>query len=240
MELARRLAAGAVLACAVLQATALADRTEGEPRNGDIRRYVLGEVYDQHRVEQRFLVRADGLSSVTVHPRPASPSPTGVVNLALRDITRASDGPVVQRASAPLPDLARSDAFTMAFAPQASRNRMYALEITVQGGSDGQGIGLLASRGEGYPRATLLLNGRQWWGQLVFETTVDGATSNFGAIAEQLGGSGIPAPRAVLLLVLLVLNATVFLLIQAFSRWPDPAATAALPGRTRPSLSATR
>ncbi len=222
------LAAGAVLACASIEVYALADRSRGEPRNLDIRRYVLGEIFDAHRVEQRFLVKANGLSSVTIHPRPASPSPTGTVVLELRDVTDGRERGVVQRISTPLVSLAQSESFTMRFPPQPSLYRDYALEVTVEGGSDGQGIGLLASRGEGYRGATLHIDGgRARWGDLIFETTVDEATSNFGSIASQLARGGVPAPRVVLLLVLLAKYAALFLVIRAFARPPDAAALAA-------------
>jgi hypothetical protein len=227
------LPAGAVLVCAAIEVYTLADRSRGEPRNLDVRRYVLGEIFDAHRVEQRFLVRANGLSSVTIHPRPASSSPTGTVVLQLRDVTDGRERGVVQRVSTPLVSLAQSASFSMRFAPQSSLYREYALEVTVEGGSDGQGIGLLASRGEGYRGATLHIDGgRARWGDLIFETTVDGATSNFGSIASQLAQGGIPAPRVVLLLVLLAKYAALFLVIRVFAQ---PAAPVTLPPRTAPS-----
>ena len=222
-----KLAAGAILLYAVVQIVALVDRSAGEPRNGDIRRYMLGEIYDEHHVEQRFVVRAPGLSSVTIHPRPASPSPTGSVTLTLRDVTGGDAGPIVHRESAPLPELARADAFTLRFPPQPLPNRTYALQIVVTGGSDGQGIGMLASRGDGDRRASLFVNGRRRYGSLVFDTTVDGASSNFGAIAEQMGRSGMPAPRAVLTLVLLLMNGALFALIQG--RWQADTSVATHP-----------
>ena len=231
-----KVAAGAVLVCAAIEIYALADRSRGEPRNLDVRRYVLGEIFDAHRVEQRFLVKANGLSSVTIHPRPASPSPTGTVVLELRDVTDGRDRGVVQRISTPLVALAQSESFTMHFPPQPSLHRDYALEVSVEGGSDGQGIGLLASRGEGYQGARLFVdNGRARWGDLIFETTVDDATSNFGSIASQLAQGGIPAPRVVLLLVLLAKYAALFLVIRAVARPADAAALAAQAPPSRPA-----
>ena len=230
------LPAAVAVACAAIEGYALADRSRGEPRNRDIRRYVLGEIYDAHRVEQRFLVKANGLSSVTVHPRPVSPSPAGTVVLRLRDITDggegSSEGTVVKQVSEPLVSLAQSESFTMRFPPQPSLSRNYALEVTVEGGSAGQGIGLLATRGEGYRGGTLRINGgRPRFGDLVFETTVDEAMSNFGSIAFRLAQGGVPAPRVVLLLLFLVQNAALFLVIRAYVQ---PAAPATLSPRTAP------
>ncbi len=231
-----KVAAGTVLVCAAIEAHALADRSRGEPRNRDIRRYVLGEIYDAHWAEERFLVRANGLSSITIRPRPASPSPTGTVVLELRDVTDGRELGVVKRVSTPLAALAQSESLTIRFPPQPSLDRDYALKVSVEGASDGQGIGLLASRGEGYRGATLHIDGgRARWGDLIFETTVDNATSNFGSIASQLAQGGVPAPRVVLLLVLLGKYAALFLIIRAFARPLDAATLAA---QTPPSLPA--
>jgi hypothetical protein len=227
----------AVLLCAAIETYALADRSRGEPRNADLRRYVLGEIFDTHRVEQRFIVKANGLSSVTIHPRPASPSPTGSVVVQLRDITDDREqGVVVQRTSTPLVKMAQSESFTMRFPPQSSVYREYALDVMVDGASDGQGIGLLASRGEGYRGGALLIDdGRPSWGDLIFETTVDDATSNFGSIASQLAQSGIPAARVVLLLVLVAKYLALLAIIRAFAGSGDEAA---FPVPSRPSLPA--
>ena len=221
---------GAVLVTVALEIHALSDRSRGEPRNGDVRRYVLGEIYDGYRVEQRMLVKANGFSSVTIHPRPASASPTGTVVLQVRDITRGGSGEVVKRTVTPLPSLAQTASFTIHFPPQPSFYREYALEITVEGGSDGQGVGFLASRGQGYRDAILLINGATRWGDLIFETTVEEAAPNFQVIARQLGRGGIPVPQGVLALLLLAKTVFIFLLIRASfqPRQPD---LQAQPGR---------
>ena len=152
--------------------------------------------------------------------------------LELRDVTDGGEWGIVKRVSTPLAALAQSESFTMRFAPQPSLHRDYALEVSVEGGSDGQGIGLLASRGEGYRGATLHIDGgRARWGDLIFETTVEAATSNFGSIASQLAQGGIPAPRVVLLLLFLVKNAALFFIIRVLAQ---PAAPATLSPRTAP------
>lgn len=230
-----KLAAAAVLVCIAIEGYALADRSRGEPRNHDIRRYVLGEITDRDRVEQRFLVKGNSFSSVTIHPRPASPAPTGAVIFELRDVTDQRDWGIIARVSTPLAELARMESFTIPLRPQPSIWREYALAVKAEGGSDGQGIGLLATRGEGYAGGTLYVNGRRRFGDLVFETTVDEAMSNFGSIASQLGQGGIPAPRAVLLLVLIAKYLALFVIIRAFARAVDEPA---LEDQTPPSLPA--
>ena len=209
-----KLAAGVVLTCVGIEAYVLADRSNGEPRNKDIRRYVLGEIVSDTLVAQQFHVRADGLSSVTIYPRRISDDPAGAATVVLRDVGSG----VVYREETPLSVLAEAGALTLRFPPQPLRERDYRIEFTVTDAPRGRGIGLLATRGEGYRRAALSLNDdRPRWGDLVFETGVEGATSNFGSIAAQLGRSGIPAPRAVLALLLTLKSGILFLLIRTFT-----------------------
>jgi hypothetical protein len=222
----RPLLSATLLACAALEIWALADRSGGEPRNRDIRRYVLGEIFDAHRVEQRFSARADGLSAITVYPRPASPAPSGTVVFELRDRTGGGDGRLVHRETTALEPLTRQDAHTIRFARQDSAFREYALVIGVEGGSDGQGFGLLASRGPGHRAATLWIDGREQYGDLVFETTVEGATSAFGAIAAQLEAAGLPLPAACLVLLLAGKYAGLYFVLRAFTRRADAVAPA--------------
>ena len=228
-----------MLVCAAVEAYALSDRSQGEPRNHDIRRYVLGEIYDNYRVEERFLVKSDGFSSLTIYPRPASPDPDGAVTLDLRDMTDDQDRSI-KRVSVATTALATSSSFTLRFPPQPSRYHEYVLVVTIKDGSDGQGIGLLASRGGGlqsdsYEDPVMFINGRRQFGNLVFDTAVDGATSNFGSITSQMGQGGIPAPRLVLLLVLIAKYAALTAVIRAFV--PQTVATAPV-SQGLPSLPA--
>lgn len=179
------------------------------------------------------MMRANGLSSVTIHPRPASPAPSGTVILQLRDVTDEDTPRLVKRVSLSTGLLADADSFTMRFAPQSSRYREYALEVAIEDGSDGQGIGVLATRGEGPDGTEMLINGRRWYGDLVFETSVDPARSNVGLIAARLAERGVPVPTVVLILLLIVKNVVLFFVIQAFA----PFSLAPVPRtQTLPSL----
>ena len=219
-------AAGVVLVCAAIEVYALVDRSDGEPRNKDIRRYVLGEIARDTRVDQQFRVRADGLSSVTIYPRRMHDDPIGSATVLLRDVTPGDEIGVLDLEEVPLSALSDAEALTLRFPPQPSRGREYRIEFTVAGVARGHGIGLLAARGEGYRRAFHSINGgRPRWGDLVFETTVEGAISNFGSIAGQLGRGGVPASRAVLALLLLVKNGILFVLIYAFTAARTPTRT---------------
>lgn len=228
-------AAGAMLVCAAVETHSLMDRSRGEPRNLGIRRYVLGEIYEGYRVEERFWAKADGLSSVTIYPRPAAPAPTGNVMISLYDVTDDRAPLAVRQVSVPTAELAGADSFTLRFPPQRSVYREYVLEVSVVDGSDGQGIGLLATRGDGYRDGSLFVNGRRRFGDLAFETTVDDATSNFGSIASQLAAGGIPAPRVMLFFVLIAKYAALFVIIRAFARSADATALEAQPPPSLPA-----
>lgn len=219
-------AAGVVLVCAAIEVYALVDRSNGEPRNKDIRRYVLGEIAGDTRVDQQFHVRADGLSSVTIYPRRMHDNPIGSATVLLSDVTPGDEIGVLDLKEVLLSALSDAEALTLRFPPQPSRGREYRIEFTVAGVPRGQGIGLLAARGEGYRRAFHSINGgRPRWGDLVFETTVEGATSNFGSIAAQLDRGGVPASRVVLALLLLVKNGILFMLIYALTAAHTPTRT---------------
>lgn len=198
-------AAIVAVVCAAVELPALADRSRGEPASGGIRRYVLGEIADDLVVAQEFLVKADGLSSVTIHPRPMSAAPNGVATIALWDVTDAADHDgrvVVGSTTVPLARLVQSDALTLNFTPQRSWHRRYQLTVTVAGASRDLGFGLLAARGEGHRDAMLTVNGTRKWGDLVFETTVAGAVSNFALLRGRLASAGIPAPGVALAVLL--------------------------------------
>jgi hypothetical protein len=203
-----------VAICAGLEVYALVDRSAAELRNRDIRRYVLGEISRDVFVAQQFRVRADGLSSITIYSRRTSDTPAGTAIAVLRDMKSG----IVDRVEMPLSTLAEAQRLTLRFRPQPSRERDYRLEFMVVDAPRGHGIGLLATRGEGHRRAVLSINrGRPRWGDLVFETTVDGASSNFRSIASQLARAGVPAAGAVLALLLLAKSAALLLLIYAFA-----------------------
>ena len=213
-------AAAVTVAIAALQVSVLADRSRGEPANDGIRRYVLGEISDGLRVEQQFLVKANGLSSVTIHPRPMASDPTGSVTVAVRDLASADaedsrESEIVRSVSVPLSVFLQSETFTIDFTPQPSFYHHYRLEVTVADIPRDHGFGLLAARGNGYRDGVLTINGTRKWGSLAFHTTVEGATSNFDVIRLRLRDGGVPGPGAVLASLVLVQHAALFLVLGA-------------------------
>jgi hypothetical protein len=212
------IAAAAVTAVvAAIQAFALADRSRGEPANDGLRRYVLGEITEDIRVGQQFLVKANGLSSVTIYPRPAGRSSRGTATVEVREAAcaNANEGTLIARVVKPADDLIRAGALTVSFAPQASWYRTYCVVVWVEQAGYGEGFGLLAARGDGHRDSALIVNGARKWGDLVFETTVTDAVSNFGILSGRFESAGIPAPAAAFGLLLGVQCAALFVLLRS-------------------------
>jgi hypothetical protein len=196
----RGLAIAVVVVCAVLELRALADRN-GEPSNGGVRRFVMGEIAGATTVVQSFSPRADGLSTVTVYPRSFRQEAMGEATIELRDVTSATPV-VVGRRSVPAGSIAESEALSLSFSPQQSRDRQYELALGMTGTPGGRGIGLLATRGEGNTPGALRVNGRRRYADLVFETSVRGAQSNYAVLASRLSGAGVPAAGVCLALAI--------------------------------------
>lgn len=221
----------AVVVCLALEAAGLADRSGGEPRNAGVRRYVVGEISREARLAQTFLVKADGLSSVTIHPRATSGQPAGAAILDLVDVTEGSEPRVVTQTTVPVATLAASASYTLRFPPQPSRSREYRLEIAMVDVPRGGGVGLVAARGDGHPNATFFINinGRARWGDLVFETTVDGAQSNMALLQARLSSWGVPAATLALMLLLAAKAALLYVLMRAIARNAGAAAGQSAP-----------
>ena len=223
------IAAVVTIATAAIQVSALADRSRGEPASDGIRRYVLGEISDGLRVEQQFLVKANGLSAVTIYPRPMASDARGSVTVAVRDLAPgdedgSGDSEIVRIVTVPLSVFLQSEAFTIDFTPQPSFYHRYRLEVTVADVRRDHGFGLLAARGSGYRDGVLTVNGTRKWGGLAFHTAVEGATSNFDIVRSRLRDGGVPAPGAVLGALVLAQNAALFLVLAALMagyRRPD-------------------
>ena len=209
-----------VVACAVLEGYALA-RTGSQPSNDGVRRYVLGEIAGELTAGQTLALRADGLSSVTIHPRATNDRATGSATLELRDVT--TDPPVVIRqVTKPVAELVAEGEVTLAFPPQRSFARRYEMELRVTGAARGQGLGLLATRGDGYRDGRLRVIGRNRFGDLVFDTTVEGARSNFEVLASRLTAAGVPAAALVLVAAMLGKNAALLLILRALFTAGEP------------------
>lgn len=208
--------AAVVLICVAIDGYVLA-RSYGEPSNDGIRRYVVGEIADDVTVGQTFAARAGGLSSITVHPRAVSPGPAGVATFEVRDISGVAPV-IVQRATAPVDALAAAGAFTIRFPPQPSFGRRYEVEMRLTQATRGHGIGLLATRGDGYRDGSLQIRGRPRWGDLVFEGTADESRSNFAVLVSRLREVGVPAAAVVLALAVAGKNAALWFVLHAFAR----------------------
>ena len=129
---------------------------------------------------------------------------------------------MVQRAEVQAAELVGAGAYTLRFPPQPSLGRRYELELRVTGAPRGNGIGLLATRGDGYPDGSLRVRGRTRFGDLVFESSVDDARSNFAVLAARLAENGVPAPALLLALAVLLQNVALFFILTAVTEFhPD-------------------
>ena len=205
-----------VAASLAIYAQALATNG-GVPSNRGVRRFVVGAIADGDTVVQGFSPRADGLSSVTIYPRPFRPDTTGDAILELRDVT--SEPPeLVASLTASNASLVTAGRITLSFPPRPSLGRRFELALHTIHTPLSHAIGLLATRGEGYAPGVFRVNGGQRNGDLVFETSVDQAQSNFATLVSRLSSAGVPAAAVCLLLTLAIAHAALYALLAWWVR----------------------
>ncbi len=205
-----------VMASLAIYAQSLAT-SGGVPSNDGLRRFVVGAIADGDTVYQGFSPRADGLSSITIYPRPYRPDTTGSAIIELRDVT--SKPPVVVASLiAPNASLVAEGRITLSFPSRPSLGRKFELALHTIHTPLTHAIGLLATRGEGYTPGVLRVNGWQRNGDLVFETSVDQAQSNFAVLVSRLSSAGVPAAAVCLLLTLAIAHAALYALLAWWVR----------------------
>lgn len=134
-----------------------------------VRRMVTPELSPEWRVSERFRMNTNGLSAITVRPV-AVGSPAGRIRLELRSLT-AYAAPVSRTVEVPVASLVRSSSYRFSFAPIAdSRGVAYQLDISSSPGAPSRGVAFRATRGEGLRNAALLINDRERWADLAFQT----------------------------------------------------------------------
>jgi hypothetical protein len=121
----------------------------------------------------------------------------------------------------PADELVRAGTLTLSFRPQTSWYHTYSVVVTVDEAEYGHGFGLLAVRGDGHRDSALTVNGTPKWGDLVFETTVTGATSNLQTLSRRLASAGVPAAPAAFALLLLAQCAALFVLLRSLWQRAD-------------------
>jgi len=168
-----RLAAFVAVSLAVVgaQVYAVFFAEHGVPRSGRTGRAMLvGEVAGDHEVSQTMALEADGFERIVVHARPYGGSVGGDVVFELKDIVGGTEG-LLFRISRSAAEVIASNAFAIAFPPiNNSSGRQYRLDISAPRTPPGQGIALAATSDDSYPGGSLFVDGRERWGDLVFET----------------------------------------------------------------------
>lgn len=213
---ARFLPLAVMMASIAIYAQALAT-SGGVPSNDGLRQFVAGAIADGDTVSQGFTPRADGLSSVTLYPRSYRPDTTGDAIIELRDVT--SEPPeVVASVTASNVSLVAAGRVTLSFPPRPSLGRKFELALHTIHTPLSHAIGLLATRGEGYTPGVLRVNGWQRNGDLVFDTSVDQAQSNFAVLVSRLSSAGVPAAAVCLLLTLAIAHAALYALLAWWVR----------------------
>ena len=142
----------------------------------------VGEVAGAVAVRQSFKMEADGFEAVTLHLRPTGGALAGQLVVELSEIVPESEQEVpVYRVSKPAADLAGTSAWTWRFNPlDDSRGRVFAVQVSLPATGFGHGLDLLATRDEEYRDGRLWVDGREQWGDLVFETQASRATAFHG------------------------------------------------------------
>jgi hypothetical protein len=162
------------------------------------------EVYGEIALSQTFVPGADGLESITLHPRSAGRSPVGAAELVLE-----ADGDAVAQARATVPAaaLVAAEAWTWRIPRiEASAGRRFRITVRVPAAARGEGLTFELGPPD-YRWGELRIGGRQQWGDLKFATGASRARTL--DTLRQLRRT-LPWPfgtDTVLVLALLVLNA---------------------------------
>lgn len=164
------------------------------------------EVAGDATLSQTFVSHADGLSALTVFPRPATGGepPAGAAELTLR----AGDArTLVTRTRLPASDMAGREEWTWTL-PRIDRSagERFELEIALPDAPPGRGLRFVIGEPR-YVAGDLTIGGRQQWGDLKFRTRAERARTVDTLRATQRAAGGLVGSEAALVLGLLLLNA---------------------------------
>ncbi len=212
-----------LLVCLVLlgyEAYAAFFKRSGVPANRRASaRYQVGEIAGETRVSQTLTLWAAGFERVVLFPAPFSDVARGEVVFELKELVQlnamqSTERPIF-RLVRPAEEVLQASAFALDLPPiEGSRGRRYRIEVRMPTARAGEGITLLATKEEGYPPGALFVNGREQWGDLVFETSATGATA-FGQLELTLADQPpLLRSRWGLGLVLLVYNLALVVFVR--------------------------
>jgi hypothetical protein len=147
---------------------------------------LVGEVAGDTTVSQVFAMPLDQLSGVTVHARPHGTRASGAVEFGLSAIDEKGEASLLFRQARPVEEVLARDGYTWSFGPVAgSEGRRFRVEVGMPETKAGEGIGLVATRGDTCRAGALVVGDRERWSDLVFSTTSPLATA-FGRLRHAL------------------------------------------------------
>ncbi|MPY89820.1 MAG: hypothetical protein GEU99_18095 [Luteitalea sp.] len=128
-------------------------------------------------VAQTFVLNADGFDGISVRARAGSTGVAGDVIFELYDLV-AGRNRLIYRIRHPARDLVARRSFRVSFpAIVPSRGRRFRVHVRAPQVPPDRAIALAATLTDEYPDGQLFVDGREYWGDLVFETSARYATA---------------------------------------------------------------
>jgi hypothetical protein len=169
------------VALLVFQGFVIFFQAHGTPATGGHHTRPAGEVAGQVAIRQTLTMEANGLDGLTVHVQASGKEHEGPVIFELgeagADASGEADSPIY-RTVVETRRVADDKTFTWRFTPlDDSKGKRYALRVSMPAAPFERGLTLLANRDEHYRDGQLWFDGREQWGDLVFETSARRATT---------------------------------------------------------------
>ena len=184
-----------------------------------LRRFPTPAITSDMPLAQTFEMTADGLHAIDVHATSPDGAVSGVVQLALWDVTGGEDR-LVRSEDVGAVDLAGAAPYRFTFPPIADSNsRLYRLEFLSSPASPAHGVALLATKGERYAGGSLLIRGEPRWADLAFEAHAP-APSGWVRLMSR-GASWVPMKGYVVLVAFGANWIALGVLLQAIAWMPD-------------------
>ncbi len=131
----------------------------------------VGEIAEGITAEQTFVMSVPGLRSFTFTPRPVGPTVVGDVIFDVLDVTPEGDRPlfrIIKKATSVVKD---GRPYTLEFSPiDLPVPRTFKVRIALPEATFGEGFFIDGVEHDRYAAGILVVNARQVWGDLVFQT----------------------------------------------------------------------
>ncbi|MGH9161014.1 MAG: hypothetical protein ACRD2X_13655 [Vicinamibacteraceae bacterium] len=145
----------------------------GTPRVLPVRGHttLVDDIGGRREVVQTFRLDADGFDAITVQARPGRQRPRGDVVFELYDVVSGRDR-LIYRLTHPAEKVAAERSFRLGFPSIVpSRGRYFRLRVRAPTTPAEHAIALVANLTDDYDAGQLSVDGRERWGDLVFETS---------------------------------------------------------------------